>query len=62
MGENKDTSVVDSFGEVFDYPGLYVLDGSIMPGPVGPNPSLTIAAISDRAADSIIRRLRRGDS
>jgi cholesterol oxidase len=31
-----------------------VVDGSIMPGPVGPNPSLTIAAISDRAADHII--------
>jgi cholesterol oxidase len=26
----------------------------VMPGPVGPNPSLTIAAISDRAADRII--------
>ena len=35
-------------------PGLYVVDGSVMPGPVGPNPSLTIAAISDRAADHII--------
>ena len=35
-------------------PGLYVVDGSVMPGPVGPNPSLTVAAISDRAADHII--------
>lgn len=54
MGRDKNAGVVDSHGEVFDYHGLYVVDGSIMPGPVGPNPSMTIAAISDRAADHII--------
>jgi cholesterol oxidase len=26
----------------------------VMPGPVGPNPSLTIAALADRFADQII--------
>src|SRR6185369_13888842 len=50
MGETAETGVVNSYGEVFGHRGLYVVDGSIMPGPVGPNPSLTIAAISDRAA------------
>src|SRR6185436_4816015 len=54
MGFTAQDGVVDSYGEVFGHPGLYVVDGSIMPGPVGPNPSLTIAAISDRAADHII--------
>lgn len=54
MGFTADDGVVNSYGEVFGYPGLYVVDGSVMPGPVGPNPSLTIAAISDRAADHII--------
>jgi cholesterol oxidase len=54
MGFTRDDGVVDSYGEVFGYPGLYVIDGSVMPGPIGPNPSLTIAAISDRAADHII--------
>jgi cholesterol oxidase len=54
MGFNAEDGVVNSYGEVFGYPGLYVVDGSVMPGPVGPNPSLTIAAISDRAADHII--------
>lgn len=54
MGFSPNDGVVNSYGEVFGYPGLYVVDGSIMPGPVGPNPSLTIAAISDRAADHII--------
>jgi cholesterol oxidase len=54
MGFTTNDGVVNSFGEVFGYPGLYVVDGSVMPGAVGPNPSLTIAAISDRAADHII--------
>jgi len=54
MGFSADDGVVDSFGQVFGHPGMYVVDGSAMPGPVGPNPSLTIAAISDRAADHII--------
>jgi cholesterol oxidase len=54
MGRDENEAVVDSYGEVFNYPGLYVMDGSIMPGPVGPNPSMTIAAVSDRAAEHII--------
>jgi len=59
MGVSADKGVVDTYGEVFGHPGLYVVDGSIMPGPVGPNPSLTIAAISNRAADHIIDELPR---
>jgi cholesterol oxidase len=58
MGSSADDGVVNSYGEVFGHAGLYVMDGSIMPGPVGPNPSLTIAAISDRAADHIIDRYK----
>jgi cholesterol oxidase len=54
MGATKGMGVVDPFGQVFDCPGLYVVDGSALPGPVGPNPSLTIAAFSDRCADRII--------
>lgn len=58
MAANKELGVVDSYGQVFDYPGLYVVDGSAMPGPVGPNPSLTIAAFSDRCADQIIKEYK----
>jgi cholesterol oxidase len=56
MGISKDQGVVNPWGEVFDYPGLYIADGAVMPGPVGPNPSLTIAALSDRFADHIVAR------
>jgi cholesterol oxidase len=41
-------------GQVHGYPGLHVADGSVMPGTVGPNPSLTIAALANRFADAII--------
>ncbi|WP_412061637.1 GMC oxidoreductase [Rubrivirga sp. IMCC45206] len=54
MGLTPEEGVVDPFGEVFGYPGLYVADGSVLPGPTGPNPSLTIAALADRTADRIL--------
>jgi cholesterol oxidase len=54
MGNSAHDGVVDSYGRVFGHPGLYVADGSVMPGPVGANPSFTIAALADRFADGII--------
>lgn len=54
MGRDADEGVVDGWGRVFGHPGLYIADGSVMPGTVGPNPSLTIAAFADRAADAIL--------
>src|SRR5919112_5835094 len=54
MGRHEKEGVVDPYGEVFGYPGLYVADGSVMPGPVGANPSLTIAALADRFADAML--------
>jgi cholesterol oxidase len=54
MGHDEREGVVDGWGRVFGHPGLYVADGSVMPGTVGPNPSLTIAALADRFADGIL--------
>jgi cholesterol oxidase len=56
MARHRSEGVVDANGEVFGYPGLYVADGSVMPGPVGPNPSLTIAALANRFADALLAR------
>jgi cholesterol oxidase len=56
MGEKAEHGVVDSYGEVFGYPGLFVADGSVMPGPVGVNPSLTIAALAERFSTRVIER------
>jgi cholesterol oxidase len=59
MGANEQEGVVDSRGEVFGIPGLFVADGSVMPGPVGANPSFTIAALADRFADRMTDRAPR---
>jgi cholesterol oxidase len=56
MGRHADEGVVDSYGEVFGHAGLFVADGAVMPGPVGPNPSLTIAALSRRFAERVVQR------
>ncbi len=54
MGRDPSVGVCDPYGEVFGYPGLYIADGAAMPGPVGPNPSLTIAALADRMATRLL--------
>jgi cholesterol oxidase len=59
MGASRDTGVVNEWGEVFGEPNLYVADGSVLPGPVGPNPALTIAALANRFADHIVDTRRR---
>ncbi|MEV5972709.1 GMC oxidoreductase [Streptomyces sp. NPDC051921] len=56
MGRHPAEGVCDGYGEVFGHPGLYVLDGAALPGPVGANPSLTIAAYADRACTRILEQ------
>jgi cholesterol oxidase len=54
MGDDPATSVVDDAGRVWGYPGLYVLDGSIVPTSLGVNPSKTIAALAERGMDRML--------
>ncbi len=58
MGKDAVHGVVDKHGEAFGHEGLFVADGSVLPGPVGANPSLTIAALAERFADTIVERSR----
>lgn len=53
MADRIEDGVVNEFGEVWNYPHLYVADGSIIPTALGVNPSATISAISERIADHI---------
>ena len=53
MGETEENGVVNNKFEVFNYPGMYILDGSIMPCNLGVNPSLTITALSEYAMSYI---------
>lgn len=53
MGNNAKNGVVDFSGEVFGYKNLRVIDGSIVPGNLGVNPSLTITALSEFAMSQL---------
>jgi cholesterol oxidase len=55
-GDDVTKGVVDPQGAVFNYPNLYVVDGSIVPSAIGPNPSKTIGALAERTAEHMIRQ------
>jgi cholesterol oxidase len=63
IGATRDEGVVDEYGRVYDgggatgtavYDGLYVVDGSSMPGPLGVNPTLTITAQALKAVTAAL--------
>lgn len=50
-------TVCDLDGRVLGQRGLYVLDGALMPGNTAAcNPSMTIAAVAERALDNLVAR------
>jgi choline dehydrogenase-like flavoprotein len=57
MGRDPRTSVVGLDHETHDVPGLFITDGSTVPGPIGVNPQITIMAMATRAADRIAAKL-----
>lgn len=59
MGATWDSGVVDTHGEVYNYPNMFIADGSVMPAAIGPNPSLTIAAVADRFSERVIENWRK---
>ena len=56
MADEPGFGVVDDSCEVFGYEGLYCMDSSVIPTSLGVNPSLTIAAVCERAAAQLVRR------
>jgi len=53
FGFDDKEGVVNLDCEVHNYPGLYVIDGSIMPANPGVNPSLTITALAEYAMSRV---------
>ncbi|MEE2858394.1 MAG: GMC oxidoreductase [Candidatus Neomarinimicrobiota bacterium] len=59
LAENEFSGVVDENFQVFNYPDLYVIDGSVIPANLGVNPSLTITALSEYAMSKFPENLER---
>ena len=59
MGKNGEEGVVDENFEVHHYPGLFIIDGSIMPANPGVNPALTISALAEYAMSKIRTKSRK---
>jgi cholesterol oxidase len=53
MASSPADGVIDARNRVFGYGNLYVVDGSMIPGNLGVNPSLTITAMAEHAMSHI---------
>jgi cholesterol oxidase len=53
MGKDSSLGVIDETFQVHNYPGLYIIDGSVVPANPGVNPSLTITALAEYAMSKI---------
>ncbi|MBI1805067.1 MAG: hypothetical protein HY033_08915 [Ignavibacteriae bacterium] len=60
MANRKEEGVVDAWGELFDYPGMFVTDGAAIPSSLAVNSSLTILANAERVAAHLVRWYCRG--
>ncbi|HEX9615814.1 MAG TPA: GMC family oxidoreductase, partial [Anaerolineales bacterium] len=56
FGVDDREGVVGLDCQIHNYPGLYAIDGSIVPGNPGVNPSLTITALAEYAMSQIPAR------
>jgi choline dehydrogenase-like flavoprotein len=59
MGNDRRTSVLNRWNQVWDAPNVFVTDGSCMPSSGCVNPSLTYMALTARAADHAVNELER---
>jgi hypothetical protein len=56
MGDDPATSALDDQHELRGHAGIFVTDGSAVPTSLCVNPSLTIAALAERASALLLRR------
>lgn len=53
LSDSADGGVVSPHGEVHGYPGLFVMDGSVIPTSIGFHPVMTISAVAERSAEAM---------
>jgi cholesterol oxidase len=54
MSDDPSSGVVDEYGKVYHYPGLYIADASIIPTALARNPTATISALAERVAFHLV--------
>ncbi|GAA2359961.1 oxidoreductase [Catellatospora methionotrophica] len=59
IGDDPRTSALDDGHELRGHPGIFVTDGSAVPGALTVNPALTISALAERAMPGIVEAARR---
>ncbi|GBQ03519.1 FAD-dependent oxidoreductase [Streptomyces spongiicola] len=58
MGDDPHTSALDDTSELRGHSGIFVTDGSAVPGALTVNPAMTIAALAERAVPHIVAAAR----
>lgn len=58
IGDDPDSSALDDRHELRGHPGIFVTDGSAVPGALTVNPAMTIAALAERAVPGIVAAAR----
>lgn len=58
IGDEPATSALDDSHELRHHPGIFVTDGSAVPGALTVNPAMTIAALAERAVPGIVQAAR----
>ncbi len=61
MGRDPKTSVLNAYNQSHDVNNLFITDGGAMTSSSCVNPSLTYMALTARACDYAVRRLKRGE-
>ncbi|MFC4533317.1 GMC family oxidoreductase N-terminal domain-containing protein [Sphaerisporangium dianthi] len=58
IGDDPETSALDDRHELRGHPGIFVTDGSAVPGALTVNPAMTISALAERAIPGIVAAAR----
>ena len=61
MGDDPETSALNAFGQAWDVPNLFVMDGASFASKAHKNPTLTILALAMRNTDHMISLMKRGE-